>query len=109
VPVTIDPTTDAVYESNETVILTVTSGTGYNPGIPASATGTINNNDPAPTLSIGDKIAFEGTTGGPTTNFVFTVTRTGNTQVAATVNFATADGTTNPATGGASCTPEWTT
>ena len=108
VMVTIDPSTDAVYELNETVILTVTSGTGYNPGAPASATGTINNNDTAPTLSIGDKIAFEGNvtipSPGPTTNFVFTVTRTGNTEVAATVNFATSDGTTNPATGGASCT-----
>jgi CSLREA domain-containing protein len=108
VMVTIDPNEDAVYELNETAILTVTSGTGYNPGAPASATGTINNNDTAPTLTIGDKIAFEGnvtiSSPGPTTNFVFTVTRTGNTQVAATVNFATSDGTTNPATGGASCT-----
>jgi CSLREA domain-containing protein len=105
--VTIDPATDAVYESNETVILTVTSGTGYNPGTPASATGTIINNDTAPTLSIGDKIANEGTVSvsspGPTTNFVFTVTRTGNTEVAATVHFATGDGITNPATGGVSC------
>ena len=99
--VTVDPTSDNVFESNETVILTVGSGTGYSAGTPGAATGTITNDDAAPTLTIGDRIASEGDSG--TTNFVFTVTKNGSTELPVTVNFATADGTTNPATGGATC------
>ena len=98
------PGEDTIYEANETVILTVTSGTGYNAGSPAAATGTLTNDDAAPTLVIGDRIANEGDTGG-TTPFVFTITKTGSTEVPVTVNFATADGTTNPATGGGACGP----
>ena len=101
--VTIQPTADTIYESDETVILTVGSGSGYSAGTPGTATGTITNDDPAPTLSIGDRIAAEGSNPGSTTPFVFTVTITGNTNVPVTVQFATADGTTNPATGGATC------
>jgi CSLREA domain-containing protein len=103
--VTVDPTTDAVYELNETVILTVTSGTGYEPADSPndSASGTINNDDDAPTLKINNVTLNEGTTPAGTTSFTFTVTKTGSTQVDATVNFDTADGTTNPATGGGSC------
>jgi hypothetical protein len=42
---TIDPTPDTVVEPDETVILTLTPGTGYSIGSPASATGTILNDD----------------------------------------------------------------
>jgi hypothetical protein len=38
---TIDPTADSTVEPDETVTLTVTAGTGYTVGTPASATGTI--------------------------------------------------------------------
>jgi CSLREA domain-containing protein len=100
--VTVDPAVDTIYEANETVILTVGSGTGYSSGSPSTATGTINNDDPAPTLAIGDRIAFEGNSGG-TTNFAFTVTKSGATEVPVTVDYATANGTTNPAVGGGSC------
>ena len=100
--VTVDPTADSVYELDETVILTVGSGSGYSAGSPGAATGTIANDDAKPTLNIGDRIAFEGT-GGGTTNFTFTVTKTRNTEVPVTVQFQTVDGITNPATGGASC------
>ncbi len=43
--VIIDPTADFLVENNETVILTVVSGTGYNAGTPNSATGPINNDE----------------------------------------------------------------
>jgi hypothetical protein len=43
--VTIDPLADPTFETNETVILTVVAGTGYNVGAPNSATGTITNDD----------------------------------------------------------------
>lgn len=48
---TIDPTTDTTTEADETVILSVTAGAGYTIGTPASATGTIVNDD-LPTASI---------------------------------------------------------
>jgi Secretion system C-terminal sorting domain/Calx-beta domain len=43
--VTITPTADAVLEPNETVILTINTGTGYDAGSPNVATGTITNDD----------------------------------------------------------------
>src|SRR5439155_13663244 len=43
--VTIDPTADTTFEPNETVTLTVTSGTGYTVGSPSTATGAIINDD----------------------------------------------------------------
>jgi hypothetical protein len=46
--VTVDPADDNIYESNETVILTVGTGPGYSAGSPAAATGTITDNDTAP-------------------------------------------------------------
>ncbi len=49
--VTIDPTVDGTVEANETVILTVAAGGDYLVGAPASATGTILNDD-VPTASI---------------------------------------------------------
>ncbi|MBU0866150.1 MAG: putative Ig domain-containing protein [Alphaproteobacteria bacterium] len=49
--VIIDPTVDGTVEANETVILTVAAGAGYVVGAPASATGTILNDD-VPTASI---------------------------------------------------------
>jgi Ca2+-binding RTX toxin-like protein len=51
-----------------------------------------------PTLSINDVTITEGNNG--TTNATFTVTRTGITNQPITVNYATANGTTNPATAG---------
>src|SRR5262249_24467691 len=43
--VTVDPTSDTIAEPDETVILTVAAGTGYNVAAPSSATGTILNDD----------------------------------------------------------------
>ncbi|MBL0164967.1 MAG: Ig-like domain repeat protein [Xanthomonadales bacterium] len=45
--ITIDPTADNTIEADETVILTVATGAGYIVGTPASATGTIVDNDTA--------------------------------------------------------------
>jgi uncharacterized repeat protein (TIGR01451 family) len=43
--VTVNPTADMTSEPDETVILTVAAGTGYNVSTPSSATGTILNDD----------------------------------------------------------------
>jgi CSLREA domain-containing protein len=101
--VTIDPTPDTTYELAESVALTVSTSANYNVGSPDQATGTINNDDDAPVLKIGNVTAFEGTNPPGTTPFTFTVTKTGSTEATATVNFDTADGATNPATGGGAC------
>lgn len=45
--VTIDPTADAGVETDETVVLTITTGSGYAAIAPTSATGTITNDDTA--------------------------------------------------------------
>lgn len=43
--VTINPTADANVEANETVIITITPNAAYTVGSPATATGTITNDD----------------------------------------------------------------
>jgi hypothetical protein len=99
--VMIDPTTDVIDEPNETVFLTVTSGAGYATGSPSSATGTITDDDATPTISISNVAQTEGN--GGSTSFVFTVSLSNPSQSTITVDYAMAAGTTNPATGGASC------
>ncbi|MFM6913162.1 MAG: hypothetical protein ACKPKW_29120, partial [Dolichospermum sp.] len=44
--VIVDPTADTTVESDETVILTLVSGTGYTIGTTSEVTGTITNDDP---------------------------------------------------------------
>ena len=46
--VTIDPTADSTVESDETVALTLATGTGYSIGTTAAVIGTITNDDAAP-------------------------------------------------------------
>ena len=50
--VTVTPVDDSAFEGAETVTLTLASGTGYTVGSPASASGTIADNDAAPTVSV---------------------------------------------------------
>ena len=81
--VTVDPTADNSVEPDETVILTVALGTGYNVGTPSAATGTITNDDAAVTVAVAPSAVDED--GVP--NLVYTFTRTGSTTAALTVNF----------------------
>ncbi|PPT95983.1 autotransporter outer membrane beta-barrel domain-containing protein [Xanthomonas arboricola pv. arracaciae] len=89
--ITINPTADSTIEPDETVVISLAAGSGYNVGSPNSATGTILNDD-QPSLSINDVSVNEGNAG--TTNATFTVSLS---QPAGTggVSFdiATADGT----------------
>ncbi|MFM8524348.1 MAG: M10 family metallopeptidase C-terminal domain-containing protein, partial [Cyanobacteriota bacterium] len=113
--VTVDPTADTTIEPDETVALTLTSGSGYTIGTTTAVTGTITNDDlPALTLTsgsgytIGTTTAVTGTilnddlpvislsvspasvTENGTTNLVYTFTRTGPTTTALTVSFGVA-------------------
>ncbi|HJQ24568.1 MAG TPA: Calx-beta domain-containing protein [Blastocatellia bacterium] len=81
--VTVDPTADSTVEPDETVILTVTSGSGYNVGSPSAATGTITNDDTDVTLAVSPAAVSEV----GSSSLVYTFTRTGVTSNALTVNF----------------------
>src|SRR5258706_7619773 len=89
-PVTINPETDSTVEPDETVLLTVTSGAGYNVGSPSSASGTIINDDTDVSIAVSPaSVAEDGAT-----NLVYTFTRNGVTSGALTVNFSVV-GTSN--------------
>jgi hypothetical protein len=81
--VTINPEADATSEPDETVILTVTSGTDYIVGSPSSATGTITNDDAVVTVAVAPASTSEGGAA-----MVYTFSRTGTTGAALTVNFS---------------------
>ena len=80
--VTLDPTVDNVVESDETAVLTVTSGTGYSPA-GTGATGTITNDDATVSVAVSPTSVAED--GVP--NLIYTFTRTGFTTNALTVDF----------------------
>ena len=80
--VTIDPTSDSTVELNETVILTLTSGSGYTVGSPSAATGTITNDDNA-VISLTANSASEGG------NITYTAAITNAVDVDVTVTFNT--------------------
>jgi len=67
--VTVNPTNDTAVENNETVALTLTSGTGYTIGTATAVTGTITNDDFSK-LSINNITVVEG----QNSNAILTVT-----------------------------------
>jgi len=83
---------DETFEPDETINLTLTSPAGTGSlGSPASAVLTITNDDPLPTISIGDRTVTEGDSGTVTATFNVALSRA--TAQTVTVNFATANGT----------------
>ena len=91
--VVIDPTVDGTVETNETVILTVAAGSGYTVGAPASATGTLLNDD-MPTATITVSPANVAEDGAP--NLVYTVTlNQPNPSAATTVDYTIGGTATN--------------
>jgi hypothetical protein len=71
---TINPTADATIEANETVAITLATGTGYTLGTTTAVTGTITNDD-SPIVSL--SLNFSGISENSPSNFVYTFTRTG--------------------------------
>ena len=87
---------DGTNEAPETFTVTLSNASGI--GIArAVATGTIVDDDPLPSLSIGDVAVVEGT--GGVVNAVFSVTLSPASGRAATVAFATVSGTATVAGG----------
>lgn len=90
--ITIDPTVDGTVEADETVTLTVAAGTGYTVGVPASATGTILNDD-VPSVTIGVSPANVAEDGAP--NLVYTVTLNQASFSALSINYTIGGTATN--------------
>ena len=90
---TIDPTADTTIEADESVALTLAAGTGYTLGTATAVVGTITNDDfPVITLAVAPAAVTED----GASNIIYTLTRTGPTTSALTVNYAiagTADAT----------------
>lgn len=89
---------DAIYETDETIIVNMGTPTNATASGTTVHTITILNNDTAPTLTIADLSAAEGN-GGGTTPFNFIVTASAVSEVAIQFNYSTADGTATTADG----------
>ena len=88
--ITVPVVGDALDEANETFVVNLSTPTNATIAT-AQGTGTISDNDIAPTLAVNSVTVTEGNTG--TTNAVFTVTLSAVSGLTATVNYATANGT----------------
>ena len=89
---TINPTADTTIEANETVALTLATGTGYTIGTTTAVTGTITNDDlPSINLSPNGQTAVEGLTSPQ--NLSYTVSLSSSSTQTITVQYSTANGT----------------
>jgi hypothetical protein len=96
--ITVNVASDSTNETDEGFTVTLASPSGATLGTPATASGTIQNDDSPPTLAIAATSASkpEGT-GGGSTSFTFTVTRSGDTTGSASVSWAVTGSGTNAA------------
>jgi hypothetical protein len=81
---------DTTYETDEGLTLDLSNANGATIA-DDSGTGTITNDDAAPTFAIDDVAVAEGATG--ITSLTFTVTKSGATQLGSSVHYATGGGT----------------
>ncbi|WP_071191886.1 choice-of-anchor L domain-containing protein [Trichormus sp. NMC-1] len=97
--VTVNPIDDTIIEGTETAVLNLATGTGYTLGAATSATVNIADNDipPLPVITVAatDASAAETATGVTPNPGVFTLTRTGSTTNALTVNYTNAGTASN--------------
>ena len=84
--VSITPSLDSTVEPDETVLIGLTAGAGYNVVSPSIATGTILNDDVIPLPSVTVAVSPSSVTEDGVTNLVYTFTRTLTTDPL-TVNF----------------------
>jgi hypothetical protein len=89
---------DTLVESNETVVLTLNSSTNYTLGSSTAGTVAIADNDsalPSITLTTTDANAAETLSGQTPNPGQFTITRTGGTNTALTINYSIGGTATN--------------
>jgi len=89
-------TSDALFESNETFSVILSSPTNATIAV-GTGTVTILDDEAAPGLAVGDATVTEGSTGFPTVSVP--VTLSGASSTAVTVSFSTVDGTATVADG----------
>jgi len=95
--ITVQVNGDTTYEANQTFFVNLSNNSTNSTLSDGQSAGTIVNDDSPPALSIGDVTQAEGNSGA--TAFVFHVSRSGSTEVNATVHFSTADGSATVADG----------
>jgi Ca2+-binding RTX toxin-like protein len=100
VTLTVDPTADTTFETDETAVLTLATAPGYTIDTPAAVTGTISNDDSSalPVISVAatDASAAETAIGITANPGQFTLTRLGgNINQAVTVNYTLTGTATN--------------
>ncbi|WP_304523531.1 bluetail domain-containing putative surface protein, partial [Cyanobium sp. Copco_Reservoir_LC18] len=95
--VVVDPTADTTVEANETVVLTLATGSGYAIGTTGAVTGTITNDEVAPVTlpSISLALSPAAVEENGTANLVYTFTRSGSTSAALSVNYTVGGSATN--------------
>ncbi|MBD2597429.1 M10 family metallopeptidase C-terminal domain-containing protein [Nostoc spongiaeforme FACHB-130] len=87
---TIDPTADTTFETDETVALTLAAGSGYTINTTTPVIGTIVNDDLLPTINIsGGQTIVEGNT--TSQNVTYKVTLSNASSQTITVQYATAN------------------
>jgi sugar lactone lactonase YvrE len=96
--VQLTPIADVANEPNETIELTVTAGTGYTSATAGAVTATITNDDIPPTYNFSAATFNVPEGNAANTTNVVTVTRSGDTSAASSVNVVLAAGAANPAT-----------
>jgi hypothetical protein len=82
---------DAKREPDETFTVALSLNSGTTVLSPTPGTGTIQNDDPVPSITVDDVSALEGNAGP--TPFTFTISLSNPTAQTVTVDYATADGT----------------
>ncbi|MBE9217568.1 beta strand repeat-containing protein [Dolichospermum flos-aquae] len=87
--ITVTPTDDLIFEGNETVTLTLATGTGYTLGTAQTATVTIADNDAIPQVSINDLTITEGNSGTRSANFIVSLSNPNSQTIS--VNYQTVD------------------
>lgn len=86
--VSVPTTQDAIYETSESFTLVLSNPAGSAVILDGEGAGSIGNDDPGPSFAIGNATALESDDA-----LVFTVTKTGATEVGHAVSYATTDGT----------------
>ena len=89
--VSITPSVDSTVEPDETVLIGLTTGAGYNVVTPVNAAGTILNDDVVPLPSVTVAVSPSSVTEDGVTNLVYTFTRTLVSDIL-TVNFTIGGG-----------------
>lgn len=85
--VTIGTAADSIYELSETVVVNLSNPTNGASALYTQGVGTINNTSPAPSFSINSNSSGEGDP------IVFTITKSGDSELTHAVTYATANGT----------------